>query len=93
LGVGGSHCLEPCEPCARQRAAVVNCESKFAEHMAGRSGNHRDCRMPLVDNIQAEFKGDKAKLEWVVSLDGKKMQSETYKVLAVMEKPPVTSAK
>ena len=69
------------------RAAVVNCESKFAERMAGRAGNHRDCRMPLVDNIQAEFKGDKAKLEWVVSLDGKKMQSETYKVLAVMDKP------
>jgi hypothetical protein len=69
------------------RAAVVNCESKFAERMAGRSGNHRDCRMPLVDDIQAEFKGDKAKLEWVVSLDGKKIQSETYKVLAVMNKP------
>jgi hypothetical protein len=75
------------------RAAVVNCESKFAEHMAGRAGNHRDCRMPLVDNIQAEFKGDKAKLEWVVSLDGKKMQSETYKVLAVMDKPTVSPTK
>jgi hypothetical protein len=69
------------------RGAVVNCVSKFAEHMAGPSGNHRDCRIPLVDNIQAEFKGDKAKLEWVVSLDGKKIQSETYKVLAVLDKP------
>jgi hypothetical protein len=75
------------------RAAVVNCESKFAERMAGREGNHRNCRMPLVDNIQAEFKGDKAKLEWVVSLDGKKMQSETYKVLAVMDKPTSSPAK
>jgi hypothetical protein len=75
------------------RAAIVNCESKFAEHMAGRAGNHRDCRMPLVDNIQAEFKGDKAKLEWVVSLDGKKMQSETYKVLAIMDKPTVSPGK
>ncbi len=36
--------------------------------------------------IQAEFKGDKAKLRWSVSLDGKKTQSETYKILAVMEK-------
>jgi hypothetical protein len=44
----------------------------------------------LVDNIQAEFKGYKVKLKWVVSLDGKKMQSETYKVLAVMD-IPVTS--
>jgi hypothetical protein len=26
-------------------------------------------------------------LEWVVSLDGKKMQSETYRVLAVLDKP------
>lgn len=69
------------------RAAVVNCESKFKERFAGPAGNHRSCRMPLVDNITAEFKGDKAKLIWVVSLDGKKMESETYKVLAVLDKP------
>jgi hypothetical protein len=68
------------------RVAVVNCESKFAEHMAGPAGNHRSCRVPLVDNIKAEFKGDKAKLVWVVSLDGKKTQSETYKILAVLDK-------
>jgi len=66
------------------RAAVVNCESKYAPK--GDSINRRDCRMPLVDNITAEFKGDKAKLIWVVSLDGKKTQSETYKVLAVLDK-------
>jgi hypothetical protein len=69
------------------RVAVVNCESKFAEHMAGPAGNHRSCRKPLVDNVQADFHGDKAKLEWVVSLDGKKKQTETYKVLAVLDKP------
>jgi hypothetical protein len=69
------------------RAAVVNCDSKFAEHMAGPRGNRRSCRIPLVDNIQAEFHGDNAKLIWVVSLDGKKMQSETYKVLAILDKP------
>ncbi len=68
------------------RAAVVNCESKFKERMAGPAGNHRSCRMPLVDDIQAEFHGDKAKLIWVVSLDGKKMQSETYKILAILDK-------
>ncbi len=43
--------------------------------------------MPLVENIEAEFHGDKAKLIWAVSLDGKKMQSETYKVLAILDKP------
>jgi hypothetical protein len=48
--------------------------------------------MPLVENIQAEFKGDKAKLIWVVSVDGKKTESETYKVLGVLDKPPTTEA-
>jgi hypothetical protein len=66
------------------RVAVVNCESKFAEHFAGPAGNHRSCRMPIVDNVEADFHGDKAKLIWPVSLDGKKMQSETYKVLGVL---------
>jgi hypothetical protein len=65
------------------RAAVVNCDSKYTPR--GDHINRRSCRMPLVDSIQAEFHGDKAKLMWVVSLDGKKIQSETYKVLAVLQ--------
>ena len=69
------------------RLAIVNCESKFAEHFAGRAGNRRSCHMPVVDNFQADFKGDNAKLIWPVSLDGKKMQSETYKILGVLDKP------
>jgi hypothetical protein len=69
------------------RIAVVNCESKFAEHFAGRAGNHRSCRQPIVDTIDADFRGDKAKLEWVVSLDGKKKDSETYKILGILDKP------
>jgi hypothetical protein len=69
------------------RLAIVNCESKFAEHMAGHAGNRRSCRMPIVDNIEADFNGDNAKLIWPVSLDGKKMQSETYKILGIMDKP------
>jgi hypothetical protein len=68
------------------RVAVVNCESKFKERFAGVNGNHRSCRQPLVDDVQADFHGDNAKLEWVVSLDGKKKQTETYKVLAVLDK-------
>src|SRR5713101_4310485 len=67
------------------RGAIVNCESKYAPR--GDYINRRDCRTPLVENIQAEFHGDKAKLTWVVSLDGKKTQSETYKVLAILDKP------
>ena len=69
------------------RLAVVNCESKFAEHFAGRVGNRRSCRTPVVDKIQADFKGDNAKLIWPVSIDGKKMQSETYKILGILDAP------
>ncbi|MGA8087667.1 MAG: hypothetical protein WCA10_10195 [Terracidiphilus sp.] len=69
------------------RLAVVNCESKFAEHFAGSVGNRRSCRMPIVESIQAEFHGDNARLIWPVSLDGKKMQSETYKILGVLDRP------
>jgi len=69
------------------RGAVVNCESKYEPK--GDYINRRSCRVPVVDDIQAEFHGDKAKLVWVVSLDGKKTQSETYKVLAILNKPPV----
>jgi len=62
--------------------AVVNCTSKFQERFAG-PGNVRSCRVPLVDEFEAEFKGDKAKLFWSTSLDGKKVESETYKIIAV----------
>jgi hypothetical protein len=68
------------------RLVIVNCESKFVERFAGPAGNHRSCRVPLVDHFQAEFNGDKAKLIWVVSIDGKKTQSETYKVLAIFDR-------
>lgn len=68
------------------RLAIVNCESKFAEHMAGRAGNRRSCRTPVIDAIQVDFKGDNAKLIWPISLDGKKTQSETYKILGILDK-------
>lgn len=69
------------------RIAVVNCESKFKERFAGPAGNRRSCRMPLSTDLQVEFDGDKAKLIWPVSIDGKKMESETYKILGVLDKP------
>src|SRR5271157_107468 len=65
------------------REAVVNCSSKFAEHFAGHAGNRRSCRVPLTDTVEVEFKGDKAKIIWITSLDGKKKESETYKVIGV----------
>src|SRR5580693_8576305 len=46
------------------RLAIVNCESKFAEHFAGPVGNRRSCHVPLVDAVRADFHGDNAKLMW-----------------------------
>jgi hypothetical protein len=69
------------------RVAIVNCESKFSGHLLGPGASRRSCRIPLVETLQAEFHGDNAKLVWAVSLDGKKTQSETYKVLSVLDKP------
>ena len=66
------------------RVAVVNCESRYALHMD--YVNRRSCRVPLVENIQAEFDGDKAKLTWSVSIDGTKTQTEKYKILGVFDK-------
>jgi len=63
------------------RYALVNCASKYS--LKFDYINSRSCRIPLVDDIQVEFDGDHAKLFWTVSLDGKKMESETYKILAV----------
>ena len=69
------------------RLAIVNCDSKFAEHMSGPVGNRRSCRTPITDSIQVDFKGDNAKLIWLVSIDGTKTQSETYKILGISDKP------
>jgi hypothetical protein len=68
------------------KVAVVNCVSKF--HYAYGNGLYgkRSCRTPILDNIQVEFKGKDAKLMWPVSLDGKTFESETYKILAILDK-------
>lgn len=65
------------------RVAVVNCESK----RVGSYDQKRSCRQPIKDDIQADFKGKNAKLKWPVSLDGKKSESETFAILAVLDKP------
>ena len=67
------------------RIAVVNCESKYAPKFDG--VNQRSCRIPLGTNIEAEFDGNKAKLVWPVSIDGRKFESETYKILALLDAP------
>jgi hypothetical protein len=69
------------------RLAVVNCESKVNLTDFNRMNQaRRSCRVPLVNDIEAEFDGKSAKLRWPVSIDGKKVDSETYKILAVLDK-------
>jgi hypothetical protein len=68
------------------RVAIVNCASKLNLTDWSTLNTYRSCRVPLVNDVQAEFYGDKAKLKWSVSIDGKKMESETYKIIAVLVK-------
>jgi hypothetical protein len=49
-------------------------------------GLQRSCRTPLVNDIVVDFKGKNAKLMWSASIDGKKFESETYKILAVLDR-------
>jgi hypothetical protein len=67
------------------KVVIVNCESKYK--MRGDYINRRSCRMPVVEEIEVEFSKDSAKLFWPVSLDGKKLESETYKIIGILNKP------
>ena len=76
------------------RVAVVNCASK-TNWTEWSMNARRSCRIPTLDDISVEFSGDKATLKWVVSIDGKKLQSETYKIVAVIpaQNPPPAPAR
>jgi len=67
------------------RVAVVNCDSKFQPHLAGQTAR-RSCRTPPINEIKADFNGSNAKLSWPISVDGKKVESETYRILGVIPK-------
>ncbi len=45
----------------------------------------KSCLIPMVDDLKAEFSGDAAKLKWPVSIDGKKIESETYKIMGILD--------
>jgi hypothetical protein len=70
------------------RVALVNCQNRFSSK--GTYINRRSCGMPMVQHVQAEFIGPVAKLEWPVA-DGKKTETETYKVIALLEKRTETA--
>jgi hypothetical protein len=67
------------------RIAVVNCVNRYSAK--GNYVNRRSCGMPMVDRVEAEFNGKRARLTWRVGPDGKKTESETYKVVALLAKP------
>lgn len=66
-----------------KRVVIASCDAK-TNWTDWHQGYYRDCRAPVVDTVEAEISGDKVKLIWSVSLDGKKTQSETYKILGVL---------
>lgn len=70
------------------RVVVVNCVGKPSLMQGLRQGlmqDYRSCRIPPVDDIQAEFKDKNAKLFWVAGINGKLLESETYHILAVLD--------
>ncbi len=71
------------------RVALVNCVSRYSTK--GNYLNRRTCGMPLVPSLQVEFKGQQARLEWLIGSDKKKTESETYRVVAMLAKRPVVS--
>lgn len=71
------------------RIALVNCIDRHSAK--GNYINRRACGMPLVEHIAAEFSGRSAKLSWPGGPDGKKIESETYKVVAMLAKPVETA--
>jgi aspartate 1-decarboxylase len=70
------------------RIVVVNCNSKLNWTDWSTTTARRGCRQPITNTVEAEFNGDNAKLEWPVSIDGKKKQNETYKIIGILTKTP-----
>jgi hypothetical protein len=71
------------------RVALVNCVNRYSAK--GTYINRRSCGMPMVEHVEAEFTGETAKLKWTVGTDGKKTESETYKVIAMLDKRTETA--
>ncbi|WP_152982552.1 hypothetical protein [Stenotrophomonas humi] len=67
------------------RIAVANCAAKMNWSEWSNPSMYRSCRIPMSSTVSAEFSGDKVKLEWPVSIDGKKLQKESYKILAILD--------
>jgi hypothetical protein len=68
------------------KIAVVNCINKSKYSSRGAYIVLRNCGMPMVEHVEAELKGDMATLEWPVTPDSKKTESEKYRIVAVLDK-------
>lgn len=67
------------------RIALVNCISRHSAN--GNYINRHSCGVPLGERAEADFNGQSAKLSWTVGPDGKKTDSETYRVVVMLAKP------
>lgn len=67
------------------RMVDVACESKY--QLKFDYVNRRSCRVPTTTQAEANFSGKHVKLEWIVSLDGKKKNSETYNIEIIYPAP------
>lgn len=65
------------------RVALLNCQNRYSAKSD--SLNRRNCGMPMVQQVEADFNGQIAKLTWPGAA-GKKIESETYKVIAMLGK-------
>ena len=67
------------------RIALVNCVSRHSAN--GNYINRRSCGMPLTEHAEADFSGQSARLSWAVGSNEKKIESEIYRVVAMLAKP------
>jgi hypothetical protein len=65
------------------KVAVVNCLNKYS--FKGNYVNRRSCAMPLVAHVEADLNGQRARLRWPVGPDGRKTETETYKIVALLD--------
>jgi hypothetical protein len=73
-------------PDGRRVGVYCNDRPKLMQTLAG-PPRIQACKNPEVDEIEADFSGEKVKLTWGVGLDGKKKVSETYVVGPVYPAP------
>jgi hypothetical protein len=71
-----------------KRIVIATCEKKTNWTDWSTTAPYRSCRHPLTNDVDAEFDADHVKLFWVVSLDGTKKKSETYKIAGVLNPMP-----